>query len=134
MALGLVLAGVVACGIALLPAVANYYGYARPFFGLPSRFEFAHGTYQDPYTCRGAAWCSHLPPDWQRAVPHCASRSLLERISRARRLVRVSNVPTVFGPPHPVVWPLGAANILGIIAPWLFVQDGSCYVPYHIAR
>lgn len=124
--LGLALILVAAMGyvIAMLPAVADQVGYARPFFGLPSHVHYASYDYWDLYRCGDTVWCKELPSDWKRRFPHCIPRSSLT----SPRLVHLlTGVPTLFGPSHPVV-----ALPSELVVPWLFVENGKCYVPYHL--
>ena len=125
-----VVLGAIGFAIALQPAVADQFGYARPFFGLPSRIQYVGADFRNLYSCGGAGGCAHLPPGWQRNFPHCFTRALLKKEFPGTPPVQVGSVPTLFGPAHPVLIPPWTLFQTGATTLWLLVEDGDCYVPY----
>jgi hypothetical protein len=104
----------------LLPWSANHFGFALAGpAGLPLRISYHGRSYSTPGRCANAGWCGNEQPE-------CSTAFQLQARGEWP-LVRVGDLPLLGGAPYPIY----AMSTLGYPTTMaLYVQTGSCYVPY----
>jgi hypothetical protein len=109
-----------------LPALASHNGFALPrSCGVPTHIYFKGRQYSNPSPCSGGE---------QRATSGCFTAEQLSA-ETDWPLIRVGEVPTLFGPAHPILLPPdeAAAAAAGLTPTSVYVEDnGSCYLSYSL--
>jgi hypothetical protein len=125
------------CVVAMLPPVADHFGYARPVpGGLPHRFVAGDLAFtrmsgcvhisipEQTWTCRKAGSARNLSAS-------CSSFSAIAAARPAWHLGEFGTVPTLLAHPYTVwIWETpdpGPGPPYGLA----FVEDGACFVIYH---
>ena len=103
----------------LPPWSANHFGFALAGpGGLPFRISYHGRSYSTPGRCANAGWCSNEQSE-------CSTASQLQ--SRHEwPLVHVGDLLVLVDPPYPIF----AMSTPSYMTMALYVQTGSCYVPY----
>ncbi len=120
--LGAVLIAGVLVWTPLLPWSANHFGFALPGpGGLPYRVGYRDRSYATPGRCANAGWCSNQQPVCYTAA---------ELQSRHEwPFQRVGDLPALGSAPYPMFAQSTPAYPTTMV---LYVQVGSCYVPYEL--
>ena len=104
-----------------LPWSANHFGFALAGpAGLPFRITYHGRNYSTPGRCANAGWCGT-----EQTV--CFTAAQLQARGEWP-LMRVGDLPAVGSAPYPMF----VTSTPGFMTMVLYVQTGSCYVPYSL--
>src|SRR5690349_14970456 len=101
-----------------LPKLANHFTFALPVpNGLPYHISYNNRTYLNNAVCAGENWC-------EDKKPQCRTQPYLIQ-NNEWPLKQVGEVPTLFGPAHPILMPIANPGLATTV---VYVQYGDgCY-------